>query len=205
MLLKGSKIGIMGGTFNPIHIGHLIIAEAARESLGLDSVVFVPASVPPHKQGMDIIDSVHRLEMVRCAVQSNPAFCVSDVELRRGGISYTYNTIRHFLDEGHEGENLFYITGADALVTIDTWKNHMELLSLCHFVAATRPGIGEHALLEKVSSLSSKGVTGLHPLLAPAIGVSSTDIRERVQFGKSIRYMVPDCVGDYIEKNGLYK
>lgn len=198
------RIGIMGGTFNPIHLGHLIVAEAAREVFNLECVVFVPASTPPHKQNMEIAPAEARLEMVKLATASNPYFKVSDSELKRGGISYTYNTIQVFLNEGVLPDDLFYITGADSILTIDTWKNYETLLELCHFIGSTRPGIQEQALLKKIEGLRVNEKFRIHPLIGPAVDISSTLIRERIANAKSIKYLVPEAVEAYISDKGLY-
>ncbi|MCK4409646.1 MAG: nicotinate-nucleotide adenylyltransferase [Candidatus Eisenbacteria sp.] len=189
--------GLMGGTFDPIHIAHLIIAEEALDLLGLDRVIFVPSGRPPHKSGDDVTSVEHRLEMVRLAIDGNPRLVLSDLEVKRTEPSYTVETVRQFRREFGEHEKLYFIMGADSLAQFFTWKDPLDLISACEFVVVPRPGVspgdGDPRIREKA-----------HVLDTPLIGVSSSDIRERVRAGRSIRYLVPEGVVAYIREKNLY-
>jgi nicotinate-nucleotide adenylyltransferase len=190
------RIGIMGGTFNPIHHGHLVAAEVAREEFRLDKVIFVPTYLPPHKSVDEIIPARDRYEMVKIAVSKNPYFEPSDIEVKRGGKSYTHDTLEEFRDI-YRGEELYFITGADALREIDTWKNIDELAKFCKFIAVSRPGYP--------FDLKDRFRGEIYLLEIPALAISSTEIRARIRDGKSIKYLVPEKVEEYIIKNGLYR
>lgn len=189
------KIGILGGTFNPIHIGHLILAEEAREKLGLDKVIFVPAYLPPHKDNSDIIDAKVRLSMARLAINGNEYFSVSEVEIKRNGRSFTIETIKEFkrIYPGPE-HDLYFIIGSDLLKYLDDWKDLSEIISLVKFIAATRPGYP----LEKIPAY-------IKTMEIRAVDVSAFEIRRRIKENKSFRYLVPESVFKYIIKNKLYR
>lgn len=187
----------MGGTFDPIHIAHLMIAEDALDLLGLDRVIFVPSARPPHKDGDDVTSVEHRLEMVRLAIDGNPRLSLSDLEVRRPDPSYTIETIRQFRRELGEDEKLFFIMGADSLAQFFTWKEPLDLIAACEFVVAPRPGVEPD---EGDPRIRAKA----HMLATPLVGISSSDIRERVRSGRSIRYLVPESVHAYIEEKNLY-
>ncbi len=185
----------MGGSFDPIHLGHLVTAEQARVDLGLDEVVFIPAGTPWQKD--DTTDAEHRYLMTVLATSANPRFSVSRIEIDRDGPTYTVDTLRA-LRAAHPGEEFWFISGADAIVNIVTWRDADEVLDLARFVAATRPGhdvaaLERPGLRERVTTLD-----------VPALAVSSTDIRERVAAGRSVRYLIPREVEEYIRKHGLY-
>lgn len=200
---KKKRIGIMGGTFDPIHFGHLVTAEAARVSFSLDQVVFVPSGKPPHKKDYSVTDVEDRYLMTILAVVTNPHFGVSRAEIDRVGYSYTVDTVLHFKHIYGEDAELFFITGADAILEILTWKNVEKLLGLCRFIAATRPGFDLAGLGKVLKELP--GLDGnLHFLEVPALAISSTDIRKRVLEGKSIKYLLPETAEYFIFKNGLY-
>jgi nicotinate-nucleotide adenylyltransferase len=200
-----SRYAIMGGTFDPIHFGHLAAAEEVRQSLGCDKVIFIPSGNPPHKKERELTSSEHRYAMTRLAVESNPFFEVSDIEINRNGFSYTLDTIKELYEiYGNEIELLF-ITGADALLEIETWYKVEELLKLCGFAAVTRPGYNKSKLEQKLHQLKSKYNSELHIVDVPGLNISSTDIRSRLQQDLSIRYLVPDQVVDYIYNHGLYR
>jgi nicotinate-nucleotide adenylyltransferase len=201
---RNSKIGLMGGTFDPIHIGHLVAAEEARQQFSLDCVVFVPAGVPSHKSPERISAPEHRYLMAALAVMSNPAFYVSRVEVDRPEPSYSVETVRHFAEFEAPGAGLFFITGADAILEIGTWKDYGALLALCTFIAVSRPGYTLERLHECVGPLAPDLLQKVHLLEIPALAVSSTFIRERVARGRSIRYLTPAAVEQYIKKHGLY-
>ena len=194
---KTVRVGLFGGTFDPIHIGHLIAAEEARERAGLDRVIFVPCGIPPHKRSERVSAGSVRLEMTRLATQSNPGFEVSEFEVSREGASFTIETVRHFSRQLGSGAELFLIVGADSLLEMYAWKDPAELLAEARPIVVSRPGFDldrvEPRLRERV--LVVDGVS---------VGVSSTDIRARVASGRSIRYLVPPSVLSYIVDNRLY-
>lgn len=204
MLTGKRKIGIMGGTFDPIHIGHLVTAEAVRIEYDLERVLFIPAGHPPHKQGAVVTSPLHRYIMTIMATCSNPSFAVSPMEIERPGPSYTIDTIRTLVKQYGGQTELFFITGADATSDLPTWNNIEELLDLCHFVGATRPGC--ISMIDSViQQFGTKGRQRIHRLTTPELEISSTDIRERVRKGRSIKYIVPEAVEQYIIREGLYK
>jgi nicotinate-nucleotide adenylyltransferase len=215
--VAGKRIGLFGGTFNPIHLGHLRGAEDIRESFGLDRVVFLPAAIPPHKLRDDVIEPRPRLEMVKLATLANPFFSVSDVEIERSGKSYSIDTLRYFR-EG-QPDSFFFILGMDAFVEIETWKEYQKLFSLCNFIVMARPGSGKPPPSSQlpdvlVSSfhydqkgrvwLHESGHT-LHVKEITFLDISSTRIRELVEKGKSVKYLVPPDVEVYIRTHGLYQ
>ena len=199
---RWKRIGIMGGTFDPIHYGHLVAAEEARWKFGLDVVIFVPAGQPPHKPPEGITDKEHRYNMVVLATCPNPHFLVSRVEIDRPGPSYAIDTVREFKKQFGQGTEIFFITGADAVLEILTWHEAEKLIELCDFIAATRPGYDLDAMYRK---LPEKFLEHIHPLPIPGIAISSTEIRRRVREGLPIKYLVPEPVEQYILKHGLYR
>lgn len=197
------KLGVFGGTFDPIHLAHLIVAEQARDQLGLDKLILLPAAIPPHKQQREISDGKHRLEMTRLAAADNPAFEVSDLELRRKGLSYTAETLR-LLHEEHPDDELFLLLGGDSLADLPNWYRPNEIRRLATLAVAARPGaaIQQPGDLPIISSDSDgKGVLVVN---IPQMEISSTDIRQRIAVGRSIRYLVPAAVEAYIVAHGLY-
>lgn len=199
-----SKIGIMGGTFNPIHLGHLILAEEARIKLKLDKVIFIPTGTPPHKKKSSVLDPLCRYEMVVLATADNPYFQVSPIEINKEGISYTIDTIK-YLKKVYTSSAIYFITGADSLVDICSWKNANELLRLCKFATAKRREISNDKLESTVDKINQIYGKSVYLLSIPYIEISSTDIRNRVKSGKSIKYYVTDNVESYIVKNNIYK
>lgn len=198
------KIGIMGGTFDPIHIGHLVTAEAVRIEYRLDKVLFVPAGNPPHKQDVKVTPCMHRYIMTVMAVCSNLNFEVSSIELDRPGPSYTIDTVLSLISQYGEKTEFYFITGTDAIQELPTWGKVHQLLELCHFVAATRPGCVS-TIDHVIKQLGSQGRQRIHRLATPELEISSTDIRERVKLGRSIKYIVPENIENYILKEGLYR
>lgn len=196
--MERGRIGVLGGTFDPIHVGHLISAEGVRTELDLDRVIFVPAAMPPHKSAPEVSDARHRLEMVRIAVEGNPAFEVSELELRRGGTSYTIDTVRQLKAEFGAGVELFFLMGGDGLLEITTWKDYRSLFEECVVVVFPRPGLD----LSQVDPAIRRRVR-----VVPTceVGVASRDIRTRVRDGKSIRYLVPPGVEAYVHAKNLYE
>jgi nicotinate-nucleotide adenylyltransferase len=198
----GKRLGLMGGTFDPIHHGHLAIAEVARVEYGLDRVVFIPAGDPPHKQGLAVTPAERRYEMALLATASNPCFECSRRELDREGPSYAVTTIREYRAEGGPDQELFFITGADAILEILTWHEADAVVQLCRFIAATRPGYD----LERLrGALPPAYLERIDFLDAPGLQISSTDLRRRVRDGRPIRYLVPELVEAYIRKGLLYR
>ncbi len=188
------RIGVMGGTFDPIHHGHLVAASEVAESFDLDEVVFVPTGQPWQKH--EVSPSEHRYLMTVIATASNPRFTVSRVDIDREGPTYTIDTLRD-LQAQHPDAELYFITGADAVAQILSWRDHDELWGLAHFVAVSRPG---HVL--STAGLPSDGVSQLE---IPALAISSTDCRNRVHNGHPVWYLVPDGVVQYIAKHHLYR
>jgi nicotinate-nucleotide adenylyltransferase len=188
------RIGVMGGTFDPIHHGHLVAASEVAQSFGLDEVVFVPTGEPWQKSGVS--PSEHRYLMTVIATASNPQFTVSRVDIDRSGPTYTIDTLRDLKAQRPDAD-LYFITGADALAQILSWRDHDELWDLAHFVAVSRPG---HVL--STDGLPSEDVSQLE---IPALAISSTDCRERVGRGHPVWYLVPDGVVQYIAKHHLYR
>ena len=197
------KIGIMGGTFDPIHMGHLVMAEAVRMDYDLAKVIFIPTGTSPHKQGMSVTPALDRYIMTMMATYSNPYFFVSPIERDRPGPSFTIDTVRALIAEYGAGTEFYFLTGTDTVLELHTWNNIDELLELCHFVAASRPG-QTASIAEEIERLGPKAKDRVHRLTTPELEISSTDIRERVRQGKSIRYFVPENVEHYIHKEGLY-
>lgn len=202
--MSKNRIGIIGGTFDPIHNGHLIIAENSRKTFNLDKVIFMPAGIPPHKRDKDISSNLHRYNMTLLAINSNQYFLISDLELKKEGISFTIDTIK-YLKSIYEDTDIYFILGSDSLFQIDKWKDYEELLTLCHFVVAKRPSYNNQELENKVDKLNSLYNSSIHIVEGPVLEVSSSDIRERVRRGDSISYLVPRSVEEYIYKHGLYR
>ena len=191
-MANAKRIGILGGAFNPIHLGHLILAEQAKEQLGLEGVVFVPSCLPPHKKRKTLASAHDRYQMVELAVKDNPCFKVSDIELKRDGVSYSIDTVRQ-LRKRFSKARLYFIVGSDFLEQFSVWKNIKNLSRLCKFVIAERPKYSVKKLPESMQSIR------MRPL-----EISSTDIRRRIRNKKSIRYLVPEKVRKYILKRKLY-
>jgi nicotinate-nucleotide adenylyltransferase len=202
---KTRRIGIMGGTFNPIHNGHLIIAEDVREKAGLDKVLFIPSGQPPHKPGYEVADAEHRFEMVRRAVSSNRHFEVSRIEVDRNGPTYTVNTLLELREKYSEETTFYFIIGADVVPELVTWREYEKVFCLCDFVAVMRPGFDESEFSGAIRRLSEEKGTRINPVQSHLIGISSTDIRERCRTGRSIKYLVPESVEEYISEKGLYR
>ncbi len=189
---KYMKIGILGGTFNPVHIGHLILAEEAREKLSLDKVIFIPANLPPHKDDVDIADPQARLRMLKLAVKGNKHFTVSDIEIKRSGRSYTIDTIKALKDK-YKNDELYFIIGSDLLKYLEGWKDLNEIFKIVKFIAATRPGYPLENIPAYIKTLGIR-----------AVDISGFSVRQCVKEGKSFRYLVPEAVFEYINKTKLY-
>jgi len=205
-IMSKESIGIMGGSFNPIHIGHLVIAEEARVKFSLSKVIFVPVGIPGYRKKIKLLDPERRFVMTLLATTSNPHFFVSRIEIDRTGKCYTYDTVVELRKIYPEDKyNIFFITGADAVLSILTWKNPKELLSMCYFIAATRPGYNLKKLNDKLKKICLDCETRVFPIQVPELSISSTMIRERIKKNEPIKYLVPKEVEDYIYKNELYK
>ena len=189
--MEAVRIGIFGGTFNPIHLGHLLLAETARETLKLDRVLFIPTRQPPHKRIRDLLAGPKRLALVQAAIQNHPAFVVSDIELQRTGPSYSIDTVR-LLRQQLPTAKLFLLVGEDMLGV--RWLAWDELKRLCTIVAARRPG-----------AAPSRRQRGMMWLPMPQMEISSSDIRARLKAGRSIRYLVPPAVERHIRQHRLYQ
>lgn len=194
------KLGIMGGTFNPIHHGHLAAAEFVREEFKLDEILFVPSGKPPHKHKSDTASPEHRWTMTLLATGSNECFSVSSVEIDRGGKSYTGDTILELKEIYGARSDCYFITGADAIAEISTWHKSDNLPELAKFIAVSRPGYKLD-----MSKIDPRFRRCTYLVEVPALAISSTDIRERIRRGKTIKYLVPERVEKYIYKNKLYQ
>ncbi len=201
---KIRRIGIMGGTFDPIHYGHLVTAEAARAEFDMEDIIFVPSGRPPHKHEYEVSEGEDRYLMTVLATITNLNFQVSRTELEREGPTYTVDTLIDFRKKYKDDVELYFITGADAILEIFTWKDVPNLLSSCSFVAATRPGYSREKLNGIIDTIRERYGTNIYYLNVPALAISSTDIRERVRSGRPIKYLLPEAVEDYIAKKGLY-
>jgi len=190
------RLGIFGGTFDPVHLGHLVVAELTRGLLGLDRILFVPAWMSPHKQGADASPE-HRLRMTGIAVEDNPGFEVSDVEIRREGPSYTVDTLRSLCGTNPPGTEHYLLLGADSARDLESWREHEELLHRSKVVILGRPGTEIRELPGTVAARATV-------LSTPLIGISSSEIRRRVRAGETIRYLVTEPVERYIRSQGLY-
>lgn len=198
------KIGIMGGTFNPIHMGHLIIAERAREQFQLDEILFIPCGVPYMKDKKEVPSGEIRAEMTKLAVEENPFFDISMIEVEKAGNTYTYETLNCLHDKNPNTE-FYFILGADSLWNIENWKEPEKIFADCHILAAVRNNKSLEDMEKQITYLKEKYDASIFLLQTSRIEISSSMIRAAVREGKSIRYLVPDAVYDYIIKNKLYK
>ncbi len=199
------KLGIMGGTFDPIHYGHLVTAEAVRSEFNLDQVLFVPSGLPPHKEVSSVTPATDRYLMTVLATLTNPYFEVSRVDIDRPGVTYTVDTLTDLRREYGPQVEFYFITGADALSEIFSWKNAEELVRGCIFVGATRPGFTQDHWTAEVEEFYHRNAASFRFIEVPALAISSTDLRRRVREGRSLRYLTPEEVVFYIKKNGLYR
>lgn len=223
------RVGILGGTFDPPHLGHLLLAETIREDFDLDEVLFIPSNEPPHKDRPDLTAAAHRYAMVVAATLHNPAFSPSPVEVNRAGKSYSVETVRSLEEQLGAETEMFFVAGLDSFLAIQTWKSFEELLDLCHFVVVARPGNSFERVLEVLperfhprvvdvrggradradegaGSTASKGAPWrIHLSDAVFLDVSATEIRARARAGRSIRYRVTPEVERYVQTHGLYE
>ena len=203
---SGRRIGILGGTFDPPHLGHLLIAETARVALELDSVLFLPAGQPWLKSGQRVTPSEHRLRMVELAVADNPDFCVCDCEVRRSGASYTVDTLRELRGAYPDSAEWYFIVGSDVLDQFHLWKEPEGILDLCRLAVIERPGgpdDGVAALAKRFPDTVASGA--VVPVAGPRVDFSASELRRILAEGRSVRYQVPDPVAEYIGQHGLYR
>jgi nicotinate-nucleotide adenylyltransferase len=219
------RIGLFGGTFNPIHLGHIQVVREVKAGFGLDQILIIPSALPPHKEPDGVVDAENRLEMIRLAFSNDPNFMISDVELKRSGPSYTIDTVRHFKSISPENTELYLIVGLDAFLEINTWKSYHDLFLLIPFIVMSRIINTENStkldwkslknyLQSKISkgyTFSSTQSTFNHDKKQPVcvfnvtpVDISSTTIRKRIKEGRSIKGLVPHIVEDFIKTKGLY-
>lgn len=219
------RIGLFGGTFNPIHMGHVQVIREVKEKFGLDKIFLIPSAFPPHKETEGIIDGLDRIEMIRRSFSDDPDFVVSDVELKRSGFSYTIDTVRHFKSILPENTKLYFVAGLDAFLEVDTWKSYKDLFLLIPFIVMSRAVTGQRDtglqwkhLDSYIKSKISDGYRHsasrscyIHDVKQPIflfevtpVEISSTEIRERIRKGRTIKSMVPEPVEDLIKTKGLY-
>lgn len=199
-------IGIFGGSFNPIHIGHLIVAEEVFQQRNLSKILFIPTGISPHKESGGLIDSFHRYEMVKQAIGDNKHFEVSDIEIKRPGKSYTIDTIKILRETYGPEHNLFLILGTDMINEINTWKDIETLSGMCHFIVVNRFPITLNSEMIKKSAISGEKKAEIEKLMVqiPSLDISSTEIRKKLSKGLSIKYLVPERVENYIRTHSLY-
>jgi len=219
------RIGLFGGTFNPIHMGHVQVIREVKKKFGLDKIFLIPSAFPPHKETEGIIDGLDRIEMIRLSFSDDPDFVVSDVELKRSGFSYTIDTVRHFKSIFPENTKLYFIVGLDAFLEVDTWKSYKDLFLLIPFIVMSRAATGQRDTVlqwkhlgsyikSKISDEyrhSASRSCYIHDVKQPVflfevtpVEISSTEIRERIRKGRTIKSLVPEPVGDLIKAKGLY-
>jgi nicotinate-nucleotide adenylyltransferase len=208
------RLGLFGGTFDPVHYGHLLLAECCREQCRLDRLLLLPAAVPPHKQNRELTPAADRVEMLRLAIAGNESMAVDCYEIERGGISFTVDTLRHLKSqhlgaeggEGGEPTELFFLMGADMLADLPHWREAVEVCRLCVPVVVPRPECPlDFEPLAAIATAEQIETIRRHQVEMPEIGISSSDIRRRVAAGLSIRYRTPRAVEKYIETHGLYR
>lgn len=198
------RVGIMGGTFNPIHLGHLIIAEAAYEAYNLDEVLFVPSGVSYMKDQSEILDAKKRVHMTGLAIENNPHFALSTIEIDRDGNSYSYETLETLRKQNPNTE-YFFLVGSDTLFALETWKHPEILLPSCTILVAVRDGVPMEKMQEHAKYLEEKFGGSIKLLTTPNIEISATDIRNRLARNRNVKYFVPDSVLEFIHKYDLYK
>lgn len=198
------KIGIFGGSFDPVHTGHLVLAEHVRDGAGLDRVILLPAYESPFKIGRSGADSGQRLEMTKLAAADNEHFEVSELDVGKGMVSYTVDLMAE-LSAIYPDDRLYFIAGTDSFLGIEKWMGSEELLTRYGFVIGTRPGYRDEELAEHAERMREKYGAEVITVNIPKVDISSTDIRRRCRDGRSIKYLVPDAVGEFIARNGLYR
>ena len=200
------RLGLLGGTFDPVHYAHLLLAERCREQCRLDRVVFVPSAVPPHKRDRELTPAPARIEMLELAIAGHEQLAISRCEVDRGGVNYTVDTLRRFRDEEPQTQ-LFFLLGADMLHDLPSWREADRVCELATIVAVRRDGVAEpdFACLASLVAPERIELFRKHQVEMPVVGLSSTEIRRRVAAGLSIRYMTPRAVEKYVEAHALYR
>lgn len=197
------KIGLMGGSFDPIHNGHLVLAEQVRTRFQMDKIIFIPSGNPPHK--VNHASKEDRYNMTKLAIEDNEFFELSTIELDQDHKTYTIDTVKRLREEFGEDTEVFFITGADMIIDLPTWKHFDELVTICKFIGSTRPGIEDTQLSEQINALVRDFKADITITQVPALAISSTDIRRRIKYNLSIRYLLPKETEAYIYKHQLYK
>lgn len=200
----GKRVGIMGGTFDPVHNGHLIIAEMALENFELDEILFVPSGIPWLKDVSKVLNKKTRVSLTGIAIEDNPNFALSTIEIDREGNSYSYETVEE-LKKSNPDTDYYFIMGADALFDVEIWKNPEILMKNCTLLVAVRDDYDQQQMRDRVNYLVHKYQAKIELLATPRVDISSTMIRERIAAGKCVRYMLPDPVIEYIKKMQLYQ
>ncbi|MCT8978260.1 nicotinate-nucleotide adenylyltransferase [Clostridium sp. CX1] len=198
------KKAIFGGTFDPIHNGHLHIAYEALYKLELEKIIFMPSGTPPHKLGKDITNSYFRYEMVKIATRGEKCFQVSDYEMNKSSLSYTYQTLKYF-NTIEKNTEWYFLTGVDCLMDIEKWKNTEEIFQLCKLIVFNRPGYTIRNIQEQKDKLEKKYLNKIYFLDIPLLDISSTDIRNKIVEGKNVSYLLPENVYNIIKELNLYK
>ena len=196
------KLGIMGGTFNPIHYAHLLSSNYILEKYNLDKIVFIPTGEPPHKKDLNIASAEHRYNMVKLAIEDNQNFFISNIELERKGTTYTIDTLKELKSVCEENVRFYFITGTDTINQIHSWKNIDEVFNLCEFIVATRP---KYIIDDNAKKIIEKYKDKIYFCVIPELDISSTTIRKMIRQEKSITYLLPKNVEEYIKNNNLYK
>lgn len=201
---KKKKVGILGGTFNPIHVGHLLLAETAYDSFGLDYVLIMPNGNPPHKELSKEENSNHRMEMLQLSVKGNSHLVPSDFELKREGVIYTYKTLELLCQENPETV-FYFILGADSLIHLEEWQYPERICKSAVLLVAVRDELNQEKVKQQMEILKGKYQAEIYLMDMPAIEISSSDIRKRIREGRTVRYQVLDDVREYIQRNHLYE
>ncbi len=203
-ILDCKRLAIMGGTFDPVHFGHLATAEAVRSQFNIDKVLFIPTGMPPHKKNSKVTSSEHRYLMTVLATVDNPHFFTSRIEIDRPGETYTIDTITQLRTACSKDAEIYFITGADAVFDILTWREAERLLTICNFIAVSRPGYKNDKLIKDIEEINAKYNSNVRYMEVPALAISSSDIRKRVSENQPVKYLLPANVENYLYKHGLY-
>ncbi len=197
------KIGIMGGTFNPVHIAHLVLAEQAYQQYDLDKIIFMPSYRPPHKDSSAVLNDKHRLAMLKLAIQENSHFTYSTLEIDKEDTSYTCDTLRILMDTMPD-TNLYFIIGGDSLCNIENWYHPELIFKRAHILASSRYAYNDHQIDQAIESIRSMYNASIDKVIIPSMEISSQHLRTMIAEGKSVKYLVPDLVIQYIEEHHLY-
>jgi len=200
---QNTKIGILGGTFDPVHNGHIQIAQFISETMGLNQILFIPAGDPAHKKGTKVTEAGLRYEMLASAIKDINNFKISDIEIKRKGLTYTVDTLKEIRKTFSKDIQLIYIIGADIIPELDTWKDYKENFKLCKYAAISRPGYTPEFFKNSIKKMSSLGAD-ITPIEFPGIDISSRDIREKIKNSESVAGLLPDGVSDIIKRESLY-